>query len=198
MAFLYFHRYSLQHVPLNTAFPLGEKHPSEQTVLYVERTTLLGVWEIQYDKDLCVICEAHVRNVSLWSRGRAHSGTDKMESQQGNTPHPGSLPAGVTPDHLWACLSQRAEVVMWICACVCVWICVCVFNIVFHSDCKAWETSVPFEKWQFEMRTEIVSLVRADPVNYSSAHNGKWTLVWIVKSSRNSNWLGMQNIYWPP
>lgn len=44
---------------------------------------------------------------------RAVCTTDKMESQQGNTSHPGSLPAGVTPDHLQACLSQGAEVVMW-------------------------------------------------------------------------------------
>lgn len=130
----------------NRAFPLGWETPSRAN----KHHTLLGVWEILPDKNQCVICEAHVRNVSLWSRGRAHSGTDKMESQQGFTPHPRSLPASVTPDHLWACLSQRAEAVMWnsvwVCVCVCVLISMPVcFNIVFQLDCKAWMTSIPIE-----------------------------------------------------
>lgn len=64
--------------------------------------------------------------------GRVLSGTVKMESQQGNTQNPGSLPAGMTPDHLWACLSHRSEV-----SCGTVRVRVCVLNIVLHSESNA-------------------------------------------------------------
>lgn len=57
--------------------------------------------------------------ISLKQGGRAHSETNMKDEQEGNTLHPGSLPVGVTLDHLWACLSQRA------CGTVCVCICVC-------------------------------------------------------------------------
>lgn len=84
-----------------------------------------------------------------------------MESQQGNTPHHGGLPAGVTPDHLWTCLSQRAEVVMWnrMCVCVCCEYC-------FPLRLQGFIDFIAYIVMQrFKLRTKIVSLVHADPVN---------------------------------
>lgn len=106
----------------------AEKPPSAQTntdPACCASRQAAGVEAMRPDKDPCAICDTGVRNARVCDGTGALSGTDKMESQQGNTPHSGSLPAGVTPDHLWACLSQRAEVLMWNTLCLCVFVCAC-------------------------------------------------------------------------
>ena len=105
--------------PLALAAEKHLKYKHKPCVLCAQRC-----WACEYDKHLCAICEAHVRNVSLWSRGTARL-WNKQEGRTGRQhPTPWESPSWCDtrpsvglfiPESMWN----------FVCVCVCVSVSVC-------------------------------------------------------------------------
>lgn len=159
---------------LKQSKPLGWETPFRTNTKCCRLCTAC-VWEMSvWSGPVCNMWSSCQECISLKQRGSTHTLEQTRWSHSKATPH--TLGDSQLVWHQTICGPVYPRELRWSCGsvCVCVCACACVLNIVFHLDLKAWKTSIPIERWGW-LRTRIVSLVQSDPVNYSSAHTGKWT-----------------------
>lgn len=150
--------------------------------------TLLGVWGILHDKNLCVIREAHVGNVQLLSVKRRGEHTLQQTRWSHSKVSPHTIGVSQLVWHHTICGPVYPRELCWSCGadCVCVCVCVIIYACVWILF-SCWTARPKWFQYLLKARTKIVSLVQADPINYSTAHNANWTLLCIVMSYTNRN-----------